>query len=59
MKPEFEKKHLRKFKYRTKRILGTKKNISAKQLWKNQRRTSSLLKHKSVKEQVQEIYQST
>lgn len=31
MKPEFEKKHLRKFKYRTKRILGTKKNISAKQ----------------------------
>lgn len=32
MKPEFEKKHLWKFKYRTKRILGTKKNISAKQL---------------------------
>lgn len=34
MKPEFEKKkkHLKKFKCRAKRILGTKKNISAEQL---------------------------
>lgn len=43
-----KKRHLRKFKYGTKRILGTKKNISENNSVEKLKRTPSLLKHESV-----------
>lgn len=48
MKPEFEKKKKRLFKevqIQNEKIWGTKINISTQQLWKNQKRTLSPLRH--------------